>query len=106
MILNTRMYDDRLVISGNGASTSTRNESAQNESLNRSSGTRRARSEPPNDESRYKDETGILFFCLFGKMYIILSFGQVTRTNGELLMKMDGMKKKKMKMRTKRYLIA
>ncbi|XP_011162164.1 DDB1- and CUL4-associated factor 8 isoform X2 [Solenopsis invicta] len=43
----------------NVASASTRGESAQNDVSNRSSGTRRARSETPNDESdRYKDERG------------------------------------------------
>ncbi|XP_071636980.1 DDB1- and CUL4-associated factor 8 isoform X1 [Temnothorax longispinosus] len=44
---------------GNVASASTRNESAQNESSNRSSEAHRAGSETPNDESdRYKDERG------------------------------------------------
>ncbi|XP_012540520.1 DDB1- and CUL4-associated factor 8 isoform X2 [Monomorium pharaonis] len=43
----------------NVASASTRDESAQNEVSNRSSGTHRAGSETPNDESdRYKDERG------------------------------------------------
>lgn len=36
----------------------------------------------------------------------ILSFGQVTRTNGELVTRMNGTKKRKMRMRTKKSLIA
>lgn len=58
---NEVMREARTLIpdEGNVASVSTINESAQNESSNRSSETRRAGSETPNDESdRYKNERG------------------------------------------------
>lgn len=105
-----KLYMKIIIILGNVASASTKNDSAQNETSNRSSETRRAGSETPNDESdRYKDERGILYFfkvcttCL--TRCKILNYGQLTRMNGEL-MKMNGMKKRKMRMRTKKYLIA